>query len=158
MNTDVQTVSDVFCEVLEAFAFMFADPLPADAAEVGGDEALRVTMTFAGPSGGTMTLVAPEPLCRSLAANALGIDDEDAIPDEAKADSLKELLNITCGNVLTKTFGTSPVFNLSIPEVAEADPEVWRRLMGDPNAAAFCVDGIHVVALCFSRDEPVAAR
>ena len=100
-----------------------------------------------------MTLLAPESLCRSLAANALGIDDEDDIPDDAKVDSLKELLNITCGNVLTRTFGTSPVFNLSIPEVTEAEPETWRLLMGDPNAAAFCVDGIHVVALCFARHD-----
>jgi hypothetical protein len=68
-------------------------------------------------------------------------------------DSLKELLNVTCGNILTKLFGTSPVFNLSIPVVADAGATAWREVLGTSCVAAFCVDGAHTVGIGFARSE-----
>jgi CheY-like chemotaxis protein len=52
---------------------------------------------------------------------ALHILAEDDLVRERALDSLKEMLNVTCGQLLTSFAGEGPVFDLSIPTVAELD-------------------------------------
>lgn len=162
MNTEMRdTVNSVFCEVLENFAFSFASTLAPEESELPQEGMLCASMEFHGPSGGRLDLLAPEAMCRTVAANALGAFDEDEVTEETTMDTLKELLNITCGNLLTATWGTGPVFDLSIPSAGMATPEAARDLVGDPESSHFVVDDDFTVILrltCLEPDTNGAAR
>jgi CheY-specific phosphatase CheX len=70
----------------------------------------------------------------------LGVGPEDERVMDRARDALKEVLNVTCGGILTHIAGDQPVFDLTVPEVDEVDGEAWRTLAGDAGTAAFMVD------------------
>lgn len=135
----------VFPDVLERMAFMFADP--ADPAEVlgAGNEAVGATMRFTGIWNGTLMLAAPRSLCEELAANVLGLDPGNEGAAQKAPDALKELLNVTCGNVLTRLAGDEPVFDLTVPTVRDIDSAEWDALAGAEGSVAFLADGSPVL-------------
>ena len=99
------------------------------------------TMTFEGPTTGRLTLAVPHDMCPELTANVLGLDpDDDAITESASQDALKELLNITCGHVLTTLAGEEPIFNLSVPEIAPLPNDGWNKLYREAGTCPLLVD------------------
>lgn len=71
---------------------------------------------FSGPFNGEMHLAITETMLRPLAANMLGIDEYENLPEGVKLeDALKELLNVTCGNLLPLLGGDQVVFHISAP-------------------------------------------
>ncbi len=91
----------VFSSILENMAFMFADAAEEEEIFDAGAPYVRAEMTFQGPTKGTIAIAVPEAMCPELAGNILGIDPEDEMIAARPHDALKELLNVTCGNVLT---------------------------------------------------------
>lgn len=159
MNIDVrETIDRVFCEVLETFAFSFAESAGAEDPTPGEANMLYASMDFHGPSEGKLAVLAPEALCRTIAVNAMGIDDEAEASLETTMDTLKELLNITCGNVLTAVWGAGPVFDLSIPDVVPADIACISRLYGHPAASHFLVDDIYPVVVLIADSASAKAH
>lgn len=142
-----EQVIEQFCEILEAYGFMFADP--AEPAEVEAPEAelLCVFMAFHGDGDGTLEVLTTRLLCEELVANALGEDVEDHHLEEL--DSVKELANMLCGHLLTEHFGETPVFNLTIPEVRPATTEDWAAALSAPECAAALVDSEYPVLIRF---------
>ena len=63
---------------------------------------------------------------------------EEAV--ENAPDALGEMLNVICGQYLTAQFGTSPVFNLSIPNCQPINSETWSHLHGHLESAAILID------------------
>lgn len=127
MTNDLRSVLEkVFPQVLEDYAFMFGDVLEEGAAPAPDGACIAARMKFAGPFQGHLALSAPESFCRQLAANVLGLEMEDAEVESGAADSLKELLNVVCGNLLTELAGDEPVFDLTIPEVVPLSEEDWE--------------------------------
>ena len=136
---------DVFFQILEDLAFMFAEE-PEDEEIFGtGAPYVNVSMTYNGPSTGTLSLSVPEELCPEIAANVLGLDPDDEIITAKPHDALKELLNVICGNLLTEMAGEDPVFDLSIPEVRPLDTEGWNTMRVEPTTESFSVDDYPVL-------------
>lgn len=139
-----EELARVFTEVLEQLAFMFVDNPDND----GPDEApplAAATMRFRGPFAGQLALVVPRDMAPVLAANVLGLDLEDVLIAQAPYDALKELLNVTCGNLLTAIAGDEPVFDLTVPEIEELPAEAWDKLQKRPNTIYRVVEDFPVL-------------
>jgi CheY-specific phosphatase CheX len=114
-----ETILSVIGSVLEDAAFIFTEAIdPAAGSEPAAIEG--VTLSFSGERSGVFRLWAEEGFLKLLAANMLGIEENDADARERRADALREIINIITGNVLTELFGTVAVFELGIPAQADA--------------------------------------
>ncbi len=145
MNPDhSETLTRVFTEVLEQLAFMFVEPADADDAPAPPDP-VSARMSFRGPCAGTVTLAVPREMAPVLAANVLGLDPDDDLGVQAARDALKELLNVTCGNLLTAIAGDEPIFDLTVPEVADTTTEAWAELAARPGTVYCLADDFPVL-------------
>ncbi|MDB5104615.1 MAG: hypothetical protein JWP91_2304 [Fibrobacteres bacterium] len=155
-----ETVGRVFREVLERQAFLFADPAEGDLVVGTGSmqgTCLAATMAFRGAAEGGLSLIVPESLAGEIATNFLGLDaSEPATPSQSR-DCLKELLNVTCGHILTSLQGEEPVFDLSIPEVGEVAASEWGSWSVRPDTLVFQVDD-SAVLLTFHLNGPPGAH
>ena len=129
------TLARVTLEVLERYAFMLADPKTG-----GGGEADFPTpvwaagLRYAGPLCGSLGMIAPPSLARSIAANLYGAETGEVTEEQAQ-DALKELLNIICGDYLHETSGDEPIFDLTAPGLESlAIEEALQRAAGRPRA------------------------
>lgn len=140
MNDTTEVLGTVFCDVVEKMAFMFSDEFEEGASPAGVRDAIRAFMEFRGPIEGTIALAVAKDLCPEIAANSLGLepDDEDAI--SKSDDALKELLNVICGNFLTRVSGDEPIFDLTVPQVEDLDPEQWDALAQREGTCSFLVE------------------
>lgn len=137
-NTEM--LFQVVSGVLEAQAFMFADPADKDEIPPREGQYYHVKMAFSGPFRGAMALTVPVDMCTEMAANVLGLDMDDDQAEESAQDALKELLNVACGQVLTELAGEEPVFDLTVPVVTAMDDETWDGLTQDEHVEALLVD------------------
>jgi CheY-specific phosphatase CheX len=140
MNASPEMVRGVFAKVLEKQVFLFAEDLDVSEIPDGGDW-VEARMAFHGPFGGSISLALPKEAELEIAANFLGKDADD--PDVAKCaeDSIKEILNMVCGHMLTALAGEDPVFDLSIPKV-HALSDADRSALADlPDVLGFDVEG-----------------
>ncbi len=144
-NENSQILNKVFTSVLEQLAFMFAEPPESESPDLGTAGIVQVSMSFHGPFHGTMDLTVPRSMCEELAANVLGLDPDDEMVTRSPFDALKELLNITCGNVLTTLAGDTPVFDLSIPATEQLDAAAWDDLRTRSTTAYCLVDDFPVL-------------
>jgi CheY-specific phosphatase CheX len=147
-----ELLNEVFCDVFEKLAFMFGEPTPKDDMPREASEFVEVKMGFTGPSHGSLEMVVPIEMCEEIAANVLGMDPEDDLVRERALDALKEMLNVTCGHILTSTAGEEPVFDLTVPVVREVDGAAWAAFLDDPETLSFIVDD-SPAALKFTMEE-----
>ena len=108
-----ETIIDSFTDVIEKMAFMFVEEAEDDEKEADG--ALKAEMQFSGAYGGSVIIAVSHETANELASNVLGVDPDDENIEELRNDALRELLNVTCGNLLTAHYGEEPVFDLSVP-------------------------------------------
>lgn len=134
--------TEVLCEVLEKLAFMFGEPVEdGQEAELQTPaEAYLGCIRFNGSSKGVLSLAVGTDMCIELAANMLGTDPDDPDAEQDARDALMELLNITCGNLLTTLYGVETVFELTPPEAIKIDASDWARLEADPESFAFIIE------------------
>ncbi|MCE5229371.1 chemotaxis protein CheX [bacterium] len=141
MKTEhAEALSDTFCRVIEQLAFMFAEPAEPDVVPQPAGPCVAVAMEFSGVFGGSLRLAVPAAICAELAGNMLGMDLDDGEAAARGTDSLKELLNITCGNILTEIAGTEAVFTLTIPAAEPLEPGKWDEFRRREGALAFLID------------------
>ena len=133
-------LNEVFCEVLEKLAFMFAEPASNSALPCEVEKSVEASMSFTGAMQGKCLLMVPEALCPEIAANILGLDSDDELATLRAQDALKELLNVTCGRILTALAGTEPVFDLTVPVIMEGGAQEWKALLDRGRAVGFLVD------------------
>ena len=129
MNVDTgQILAEVFVDVLERIAFMFGDIV--DFNEIPEIEAacVHAEVSFKGEINGKVEIIAPLDFCTRLAANVLGIDPDDEAAERRGIDSLRELLNITCGNFLSTIAGNKPVFSVGVPSTRIVPTFDWDTL------------------------------
>jgi chemotaxis protein CheY-P-specific phosphatase CheC len=154
METDRQEKLNVVLEgVLEQFAFMFCEPTTSDDLGDPGEQLLHASMAFTGHGKGIVDIAAPVGFAKELAANALGIDEDEEAEDAAQ-DALKELLNIICGQTLTTLLGETPVFDLTVPEVTPYTADDWEELLNDEKVAHYMVDGYPLLLHVDLKEEP----
>ena len=145
MPIDHTMLTDVFEDVLEKFAFMFADATEIDDLPDPEDDIMQVGMSFSGTFRGELVLALPTGMGAEIAANVLGVDAQDPKACAGAPDAAKELLNVVCGRVLTEIAGETPVFDLSVPQVSQLALEAWTELKEQPDAVAFLVDDYPVL-------------
>ena len=139
MSEDVrETIIDSFTDVLEKMAFMFVEEADEDETEAPG--AVKAEMHFSGAHTGSLIIAISHETANELASNVLGVEPDDENIEELRNDAVRELLNVTCGNLLTAHYGEEPVFDLSVPEVATIDEAAWNAFVNAPDAIALLVD------------------
>ncbi len=153
--TRTEVLDDVFSSVLESLAFMFAERADKGDLPPADGTSLAVRMRFAGPFSGTLALTVPEATCTELAANVMGMEPEDKAAEEHAADALREVLNVTCGQLLTALAGEEPVFDLSVPNADRQPAAHWDATLQQPETLAFLVDESPML-LTFTMNAPGA--
>ncbi len=136
-----ETIGRVFCEVLEKQAFMFADPAAPEEFDGADGDYLSASMGFRGEIEGNIALAVPKSLLPEIASNFLGMDAADPFVTARASDACKELLNVTCGHMLTALRGEAPVFDLSIPRLSDVDPGLLAAWARKPGTLRFSVEG-----------------
>jgi CheY-specific phosphatase CheX len=128
--------------VFEQFAFMFAR-LVEDEDFPGRDAPYTAAvLPFFGPFTGQLTLAVSSEECVVFAANVLGTSAEDREAQEDAEDSLKEVVNVLCGQLLTEIAGDEVVFNLAVPGLQILDQEKWAALLHDAETLPFIADDV----------------
>ena len=101
---------------------------------------LLASISFTGSCTGQVRIDAPLEMCVELSSNMLGIDADDPAAQMGAEDALKELLNVTCGRLLTALYGEEPIFDITPPMVRNLKPEALREFQDQPNTCAFMAD------------------
>ena len=144
---DAATVlTEVVTEVLERQAYMFGEACPKEGLVTEAQAFLHATMSFQGPARGRVGVAAPADLCIELAANVLGVANEEMLAEQDPSDAFGELLNVVCGHLLTALYDPQLVFQTSTPEVTELDLRGWRSLLDHDASVGLCIDDVPAVA------------
>ena len=141
-----RVIGEVFESVLQNLAFMFVESVeketlqnmesPQDIPE----KFIKASMAFTGPKNGWVNLMVPEELAKELAANIIGKELDKNISQKHLQDALKEVLNVTCGNLLSAVVGHQPVFDAASPILTEHDQKSWNAFIEDPMSIPFMVE------------------
>ncbi len=139
-------LSQVFCDVLENVGFMFGDPVEKSDLPAEQANCMRAIISYRGPMSGTLTLLAARAIADELIENVLGLDPDDEEAEQAAADAIGELMNVTLGQLLTTVAGEEPVFDLSPPSVdRQIDPAEWAQMIQDAETRGVLVDDAPVL-------------
>ena len=116
-----------FLEVLEESEFENEAPMLDDSSpgETEGRPGIQFqsTLAFTGRYEGTISVACSQKLARILAANILGLDEDEINIPEDLVDSVREVTNMISGGILTRlTLQGEPV-DLSVPKVGMIDNE-----------------------------------
>lgn len=98
-------------EVFEKMYYIFLEPVEKEAV---GNDFSAVEIGFSGEIAGNIIARFPQELSMIMAANALGMDDNE-MSDQILADCRKECLNMLCGNFLQK-HNADKLFHMTLPK------------------------------------------
>jgi len=130
MNGELrQAMEIVSVRILEDAAFLFVEPLAEEDKPDPDWIPTGAELGWSGPTRGTMRIWTDPDFLVLLAANMLGIEEDDTAAAKAGPDALREVLNMIVGNSLTEAWGPGPAFHLEIPEIA--DPDLLSSDMSD---------------------------
>jgi len=139
-------------ESLENLAFMFAESIDTNEVAMTDTECTKVSMKFTGDLyNGSLIMIVPSNIASELAANILGIDDSSDDAMDLGDDSLKEVLNVICGRVLTEISGTEPLFDLSIPELETIQCTDITKYLSSENTCSAMIDDMYPIILRFKK-------
>jgi hypothetical protein len=116
-DTQLQAFEGSIGHILEDLVFLFPSPMPAPAHEHGLGNRILVHMTYSGAHNGKLAMDYPDSFSTMVAANMLGLDEDDPDIVPKSEDAIRELLNVICGNLLPALYGSEAVFSLGIPEI-----------------------------------------
>ncbi|MFI5379151.1 MAG: chemotaxis protein CheX [Tepidisphaerales bacterium] len=130
-------------DALEQMAFVSA--LPPEGEPATPLRPLLLRISFRGPVCQRFELIADEELGSLMAANIFGAESAEA--RFRARDALKELLNVTCGLVLSRWPALEDRnFEMSIPEVVPLDAAGWQELLAEGGFTLLDAEG-HLVAI-----------
>lgn len=142
---DVQTSCAVEALVQAMETMAFVTPSFADASASPSADLVLVRMLFTGPVAGAVEMVASEAVGANLAANILATIPADPAALDQAQDTLKELLNVTCGLLLptlTVDQSANPPFKTTLPRLENFDGETqWQPFVAADNCSVLSVDG-----------------
>lgn len=138
--THKDAAGQALCETLSRIAFIFADPQDPDAPPTEPQSSLKARLSFKGSVQGTLEMALPAPLGTEIAANMLGCEPDDEEAAKASIDSVKEVLNVMCGQILPQLYGEHTLFDLTAPEVEEINLTDWCDLQRDEQTARFQIE------------------
>ncbi|MCK5520813.1 MAG: chemotaxis protein CheX [Candidatus Marinimicrobia bacterium] len=135
-----ELLNNVVCSVFEQMAFMFGDPIDCSDCEPPSDNILKVSMSFSGDKEGYIELLIVENMCPVIASNVLGVSPDDEKANIYGIDSVKEMLNVICGQALTELEGEEPVFNLSVPQEESVKVKYWKKAIKSDDYTCLDID------------------
>lgn len=140
-----ETLQEVLIEIFEQFAFVFVEE--SDDGDPPDDGPLLAEIAFSSPShSGRLILAASRSLCLEVAQNVLGEEEQENLPWNASRNALQEMVNIACGNVLARLYGTKEKFELSVPRCLEISAVQWRKRTMGEGAISLSAEGRPIVA------------
>jgi CheY-specific phosphatase CheX len=119
MTTKPTTLTTAISEVIENLTMMVVEE--PESCE-GFVPQLKGDIEFTGPVNGSLSISCSEGLSQKLAANLLGIEQDNTETQASSWDALAELLNVVCGNLVTSLYDSSKPFNLSSPQINVIEP------------------------------------
>lgn len=140
-------LNTVFADVVQNLAFMFADEVPPSELPEQAADPIMASVAYRGHASGTLRILTIGAIRNVLAANVLGLDESDPEAAIKGDDALKELANVTCGQLLTILHGDKPVFDITPPTLESVDADLWRSFRANPEVASCLVDGTPVMLL-----------
>ncbi|MFP4172100.1 MAG: chemotaxis protein CheX [Candidatus Hydrogenedentota bacterium] len=146
MNSKVKRdIEEVVCEVTEIFGFMFGDPADSGEEELcEPGEAVSAEVFFDGAASGRLRVYTSLDAAQEMSCNLLGLEDAD--PQQG-LDTLEELVNQFCGQLLTTLAGEEPTFTLGIPKARRVAAGEWDAVLTDGATLCFLMDGEHPLLL-----------
>jgi len=105
----------VASETIEKLAFVFSFP-EDERDDTFQGSVVTAGISFTGTFSGNLIMTVSTQVLPELAANMLGIDEEETTLDQ-QHDSLKELINVICGNLLPAIAGEEVIFNIGAPRI-----------------------------------------
>ncbi len=139
-------------ESLENLAFMFAESIDLNDIAMSDTDCIKVHMTFTGELyDGSLMMIVPANISRELAANIMGIDLDSEDAADLGNDSLKEVLNVICGRVLTEISGTEPLFDLSVPDLENLKCQEVEAYFDKTNTCSAMIDDMYPIILKFKK-------
>ena len=140
-----QLLSEVAAETLEQLAFIFSFSDDPDENAIWNEDVTGCQLTFSGPHQGEILLAINSAVLAELAANMLGMDDDEEPSQEHQEDALREALNVICGNLLPKIGGVEAVFDISAPAIhpgaeIRSKVEALKTTRADCGAAFLSLD------------------
>lgn len=135
-----QTLVKVLETVLEQFAFAFCELVDKSELETDEDEFVQSSLSFTGPCNGEMSIIMPAELCAEIAGNVLGLDEDSGDVLEYAQDTLKELLNVYVGNILTELYGEDALFDFATPSLKRLNLDEWNELVKDSHAIGVLIE------------------
>jgi CheY-specific phosphatase CheX len=146
-------LAETIAEVLEQQAFMFAEPQDCAELETEAESFMSASICFTGSVNGMLEGMLTTSLGVDLAANVLGIEPDDEQAEQLAQDALKEMLNVICGQLLTRVYGAAPIFQLSIPVSQLLDVIAWEELQMQENCVGLLIDDEHPALFRLSLEE-----
>ena len=141
--------------VLEQLAFVFTEEAEKEELIVQDGNYIHVAMSYTGTGShshkGHIEIAMPIEMSFLVAANILGIDDQEMIKKSAD-DAARELLNIYCGQVLTTLFSTDEIFDLMIPEVTPFGADEWNVMVDNPDTIGVKIEEFPFLMLLSIRN------
>jgi chemotaxis protein CheY-P-specific phosphatase CheC len=124
-----QVFIGVLAEILEQFAFVFLeeDPSPPDPPDQGPPIWAEIGFSSRERSG-RFAMATSFALCSEVAQNVLGVDGETDLPCDSSRSALQEMVNIACGNLLARLYGTEEMFEMSVPACRDISAEEWNNM------------------------------
>ncbi len=140
-----QLLSEVAAETLEQLAFIFSFSDDPDENAIWNENVTGCHLTFSGHHQGEILLAINSAVLPELAANMLGMDDDEEPSQEHQEDALREALNVICGNLLPKIGGVEAVFDISAPAIhpgaeMQSKVEALKSTRTDCGAAFLSLD------------------
>ncbi|MBN2526223.1 MAG: chemotaxis protein CheX [Deltaproteobacteria bacterium] len=113
LDSDILSAS--VSQVLEDAAFIFTEEATEDLQ--WKDDILKSTIRYEGEESGTLCLAVNTLLAQNVAANLLGIEQEDEAAKSKAEEAVSEILNIVCGVFLESWLGKSNHCRMGIPSI-----------------------------------------
>lgn len=146
LEAEQDILVETLAESLETMAFVALMPgeVPAEAPP----ELRVITLNFVHGAPAQLELAAPRAFGQMLSSNILGIEPEDEAALKGADDALREVVNVTCGNLLMRASRNSDVpLRMGLPKVQKIDPAAaWSSFTADPRAFVLNADG-HTIAI-----------
>lgn len=130
----------VFSEVLEDFAFLYGDRVPAEKLPAFEGAGYLAMLPFRGVASGGVTVGMPGSLAREIAASSLGLDGADPAAERLAGDAVREVASVLGGHLASSLAGPGSAVSFSPPRLSVLGGEEWDRLLRDPGTLGFCVN------------------
>jgi CheY-specific phosphatase CheX len=114
--------------ILEEWSLMLVDECDSTEIFELDEPFFLATVDFKGVVNGQVEIICQKPFADALVSNLTG---EEGDPSNA----LREMANVFAGNLVTATFGTEHIFDLSTPEVLQKSADEVKGLLSSQTIA-----------------------